>query len=179
MYSKNKVSISENKWPLKYMLALVCPILPPFSDHSFPQRCMEVPNPVLGSLRKFFVKFSLKTFHNWLSFSLPAQQDSMSVPQLLYESEVKERTLKPGCALAIPQDAGSSSTQSTNTTEPQGPNHYSTSQKMPWLRNQSWASHSCLKISIYICSNAHKEKKNKKKISIQPLMAFSARNDMK
>lgn len=43
------------KCSLKYMLALVCPMLPPLSNHSLPQRCIEVPNPVLGSLRKFFV----------------------------------------------------------------------------------------------------------------------------
>lgn len=36
------------------MLALARPVLPP--PRSLPQRCTEVPNPIQGSLRKFFVR---------------------------------------------------------------------------------------------------------------------------
>lgn len=56
VFEKQSYHHWKYKWSLKYMLALVCPTLPPLSNHFFPQRCTEVPNPVRGSLRKFFVR---------------------------------------------------------------------------------------------------------------------------
>lgn len=145
MYLKNKVTINENVRDPWNTLALVCPMLPPLSDHSLPQRCMKVSNPGLGSLRKFFVCKVFTKNSPQLTFFFTSNIAGFNVSAAWIRGEGVSFEAWP--CKGRPTDAGSSGTQSTDTTEPQGLNHYSTSQKMPRLGNQSWASQSCLKIS--------------------------------
>lgn len=150
VFEKQSYHQWKSKWSLKYMQALACPALPPLSDHSLPQGCMKVPNSVLSSLRKFFVckVFSKNSPQPTFFSTSNIAGFNVSAPATAWIRGERVSFEAWPCK-GRPTDAGSPSTQSTDTTEPQGPNHYGTSQKMPRLRNQSsWASQSCLKISL-------------------------------
>lgn len=168
MHLKNKaVSYHQwkYKWSLKYTPALACPMLPPLS---LPQRCMEVPNPVQGSLRKFLVcdVFSKNSPQPTFFFTSNIAGFNFSAPALTGRSKLWSAAVQ-----MLPRRMPGAPAH--KAPAPQGPNHYRTSQKTPQPAMEPVRGEVSLAWRYpYTCSNAEEKKQGK---NLTSLMAFSAK----
>lgn len=157
------------------MLALARPMLPPLSHRFLPQRCTEVPNPVQGSLRKFFVRdvFSKNSPQPTFFFTSNVAGFNFSAP-------AAARIRREGASFeARPRRGGLAGCRELQHTKHQ--HHRTTATKpLQHITENSSAVESVLGKSVLpediLTHTVMQTKKKKKGKHLTSLMAFSAKN---